>query len=758
MAGDFSDLYDDYGVPPIDLDDQSAIEGALAQGQAPATVTPATAAPLGIDDLLAAVPADWQAQAGPPVDPLDDLPLPAATEEMGPAPAELAPDFRLVDYELAKDRLAAPRTDPAGAARAAADAERSLTELEVRQGTLQASVVDRSRELQQIDGQFAAASQIADPKDRKAKLAELQEQRTAAAGALAMDRTAYQQLGSEVQTAQRARQSARQKYVEDQAVADREGAIAAVEAQTAAMSAAQAQDEAVIRDARAKEAELQETQSAAERELVENRRAYRDILEQGPQETTKSTVLAVASVIGEMLMARNHGTRPDFARAIAGVEQATKDDFQRRLAARMASIQDTGDAITRAGREREVYRAETAARRAEIYANVERELETRMAQGRTASQQAAYLAARDDVRAAREYEEAQLLAANAKLARAARRDDQEMAKLTAETELAQARAAKERGRGGPGATAAAGATTNISENALVDPVTGVVLGESRFTDRGKVREDQDSINSMSNTLVDMQEYINLLANTGKVYQGLGAKHVKDTDVALLQSKYNKILADIIRAYSGAAATDAEVERLKQVLPPPKSYSDIGSWDLGRVVREYRDTHAGVYERFLASRLTTGSSTIRGRKGEALPTSPTYGWRAERGDAPIRTLVGDIVVDLNQDSDTEFDQRIAGWVNRAAGGQDRDKIAEGMRSAAAALKDTGQTDRAKAVREALKQVEKGETRQPADRSFPPTVGEPEVRVRHSGGAAITIPASKWEREAEQLGANGWEIEE
>jgi len=757
MAGDFSDLYDDYGVPPIDLDDQSAIQGALAADQASAPVTPATVAPLGVEELLAAVPADWRAQAGPPVDPLDDLPL-ATTEEPGPAPAELAPDFRLVDYELAKDRLATPRLDPTGAARAAADAERSLTELEARQGTLQASVVDRSRELQQIDGQFAAASQIADPKERKARLAELQEQRNAAAGALEMDRAAYQQLGSEVQTAQRARQSARQKYVEEQAVADREGAIAAVEAQTAAMAAAQAQDEALIRDARAKEAELQETQSAAERELIENRTAYRDLLERGPQETTKSTVLAVASVIGEILMARAHGGRPDLARAIAGVEQATKDDFQRRLAARMAKIQDTGDEITRAGREREVFRAETAARRAEIYSTIDRELETKLAQGKTLSQQAAYIAARDDVRAALEAEEAQLLAANAKLARAQRRDDMELSRLAAETELAQAKAAKERGGGGPGATAAAGARTNISENALVDPVTGVVLGESRFTERGKVREDQDTINTMSNTLTDMQEYINLLANTGRVYQGLGAKHVKDTDVALLQSKYNKILADIIRAYSGAAATDAEVERLKQVLPPPKSYSDLGSWDLGRVVREYRDTHNGVYERFLTSRLTTGGTSIRGPRGEVLPTSPTYGWRAERGDAPIRTMVGDVIVDLNHDNKREFDWRLAGWVNKAASltSEERAKIVEGMRSAADVMGETGQKERARATRAAIKQVEQGEHRQTEHGTTPLDPAKALVTIRRPNGATTQVRAWKWEQDQPKFEASGWSL--
>lgn len=745
MAGDFSELYDDYGVPPIDLDDQSAIEGALAAGQAPAPVTPATAAPLGIDDLLAAVPADWRAQAGPPVDPIDDLSLPAATEETGPAPAELAPDFRLVDYELAKDRLAAPRIDPRAAAQAAADSERTLTTLEARQGALQTSVVDRGRELQQIDGQIAAASQIADPKERKAKLAELGEQRTAAAGALEMDRATYQQIGSEVQTAKQARQSARRAYVDEQAVADREGQILAAEAQTAAVAAAQAQDEALLRDARAKEAELQETQAAAERELVENRRAYRDILEQGPQETTKSTVLAVASVIGEMLMARNHGTRPDFARAIAGVEQSTKDDFQRRLAARMATIQDTGDAITRAGREREVYRAETAARRAEIYAGVERELETRMAQGRTASQQAAYIAARDDVRAAREAEEAQLLAANAKLARAARRDDQEMAKLNAETELAQAKAAKERGRGGgPAATALAGARTNISEEALVDPVSGAVLGESRFQGRGNVREDQDTVRQMSDTLSEMQEYINLLANTGRVYQGVGAKAVKSSDVARLEAKYNKLKADLIRAYSGAAATEAEVARLEKVLPGPKSYTDMGSWDPAQVVRDFRDTHTRVYENFLGSRLTTGFTSIRGPKGETLPTSPTFGWRAERGEAPVRTVVGDIVVELNKDAEDDFFRGVSKWGKAATEADEagREEILTGLESAADALEATGQTTRADFLEGEAARLRAGKERRVLARTREKDPKERRFR-RLSASEAAALDPKEWE---------------
>jgi hypothetical protein len=755
MAGDFSDLYDDYGVPPIDLDDQSAIQGALGAAQVPAApVTPTTAAPLSVDDLLAAVPADWRAQAAPPpaVDPLDDLPATTPAPTL-PAPEDLAPDFSRTDYARALDALTAPRVDPTQAAQAAADAERTLGALETRQGSLQASVVERAREIDQIDAQIASARQIPDAATRKARLADLDEQRTATAGALEMDRAAYQQLGAEVQTAQRARQSARRSYQDELAVADREGQVLAVAAETAAMQAAQAEDERILREAQAREAELQQEQAEAQRQLVDDRRAYRDVLERGPEATGKQVALAVASVLGELLMARAHGGRPDLTRAIAGVEAATKDDFQRRLQARMAAIQDTGDAITRAGREREVHRAETAARRAEVYGAIERELETRLAQGRTLSQQATYIAARDDVRAAREAEEAQLLAANAKLARERRRDDLEMAKLAAETSLAQRKAMG--GTGGPAATAAAGARTNISETALVDPVSGAVLGESRFTERGKVREDQDTIRSMSDTLTEMQEYVNMLANTGRVYQGVGAKAVKGSDVARLEAKHSKLLADIIRAYSGAAATDAEVERLKKVLPGPKSYTDMGAWDPAQVVRDYRDTHSRIYENFLGSRLTTGFTTIRDERGQPLPTSPTYGWRAERGDAPIRTTVGDIVVDLNQDNETEFDRRLAGWVNRAAGGQDRAKILEGMESAADALKATGQTDRAKLVREARKQVEQGETRQTADRSFPATVGEPTVRIRHKGGAIITQPASWWERNAASLGAE-WEL--
>jgi hypothetical protein len=328
-------------------------------------------------------------------------------------------------------------------------------------------------------------------------------------------------------------------------------------------------------------------------------------------------------------------------------------------------------------------------------------------------------------------------------------------KTTAEAALLERKLA-----GGAGAAVgkAFGDRTNISENALVDPISGAVLGESRFTGRGQVREDQDKLQAMSDTLTEMQEYINLLANTGRVYQGVGAKYVKSSDTARLESKYHTLKADLIPALSDGAASDKEVARLEKILPGPKSYTDMGSWDPAEVVRDYRDTHARIYENFVGSRLTTGFTMIRGPKGETLPTSPTFGWRAERGDAPIRTTVGDIVVDLNQDSDVAFDERLAGWVNRAAGANEKQRaqIVEGMRSAADALKDTNQKQRAKVVREALSQIEKGETRQPAHGGFAATVGEPEIRIRHEGGAILRQPASWWERNAERLQREGWEL--
>lgn len=552
----------------------------------------------------------------------------------------------------------------------------------------------------------------------------LGEERTAAereganaAGELRAAAAAFQSATTPAEQAQAmaAAERAKQRMQGAQAMAqatglaqEREQAAQQAEAESAlaAERTARYSEAAQVLDDRAAETERRVAEAQGVRQRAQERRAQREqeyaaLLDRGPQDTA-ATWTAAIGMIGEMWSAYAQRRQPNLGVWLErGLQQAKEahagdlDAIRARIGAEEQAIEDV--AVDVAQRQADDLAFEQA-----YLARLDRDLAIVAAQYAQQPKGAAAEQARRAVQAQQQARAAEAMAAAEKAERERAKSAAELRKSGLEADLLER---KLRGTG-TGATAKAGARTNISESALVDPVTGVVLGESRFQDRGKVREDQDTIRAMSDTLTEMQEYVNLLANAGRIYQGAGAKFVKGADRARLEAKHSKLLADIIRAYSGAAATDAEVERLKKVLPPPKSYTDMGSWDPAQVVRDYRDTHARIYENFLGSRLTTGFTTIRGPNGETLPTSPTAGWRAERGDAPVRTVVGDIVVDLNQPGEREWRTALTQRVLEAASAEegDRQKIIEGIEKAADAMDATKQPARAKRVREALKEIE------------------------------------------------------
>jgi hypothetical protein len=525
-VADFADLYGtdldpDAAAPPIDLDDQSAIGLALDAAELAPPLPPpdlgdmfgAVPADLGIDAAAAGLPPELDAWATPadlgievPGAALDDDLVDAPAP---PAPLDLAPDFRRVDAQRAFDRLSEPRIDPTQAAQAAQDAESNLRELETRAVTAQKGVLDGQRVVQGLDAQIQAAQAAPAGPERDAQLAALGADRAAAQGALDMDRAAYQGLTDEVATARQGRQSARATYQTELEAAQREQEILGVAAQTAAAGAAAAEDEQILRDARAREAELREREASAQRQLAEDRAAYRDFLERGPEQTTKSVIVSVASVLGEAFAARNEGRPVDFTRALKPIEDATRQDFDRRVQAKLAAIQDSGDALTRAARERDTLAAETAARRAEALGAIERQLEQRIRGAAGTLQQAQLLAVRDDVRAQREAKEAEYLAAQAKLERDRQRDDLERRKLKADVGTAEAKRLLEerKARGGSGAgRVSAGPTVDpslaalppkerekVEERGVRDPITGQWLrtedGRFVLTSDGKAAKE-----------------------------------------------------------------------------------------------------------------------------------------------------------------------------------------------------------------------------------------------------------------------------
>jgi hypothetical protein len=469
--------------PPIDLDDQGAIELALGAAQSlpssPADLS--LLAPPVLPDLGPGLPPPPELEVLPDVTPppVPGSPgLPRSPADLGieQAPPDLAPDFRRVDYARALDRLEAPRIDPTTAAETAARAEENLRRLETEQAAAQDRILGLGSDIDDAEQALRAAPPGPDRDALAARVAEMR-------AALDADRGRYQALRGEVDVARRGRASARAQYQTDLEASSREGEVLAAAAQAAAQGAAAAEDEQLLRQARAREGELREVEAAARSQLDRDRQAYRDLLERGPETTGRSVALSIASVIGEVFAARASNRPPDFARALAPVEQATREDFQRRVQARLAAIDAGDDALKRAAREREVLASETATRRAEGLATIERELERRILGARGAPLEAQLLAVRDDVRAAREAKEAEVLAANAKLERERQREALEMRELQAKVSLAERKA-----RPGTGGRARLGVTADsalaalppqererIETRGVRDPVTGAWL-------------------------------------------------------------------------------------------------------------------------------------------------------------------------------------------------------------------------------------------------------------------------------------------
>lgn len=452
----------------------------------------------------------------------------------------------------------------------------------------------------------------------------------------------------------------------------------------------------------ARAAELREDQAAARDRVADRTQRYADILERGPRDTGATWTSAIG-MIGEMWSAFAQKRQPNFTTWLDRGLQMARERHKADLDAERARITADEQVVADAATEISQMRADDAAFESAYLAQVDRDLAALAAEYGNTPRGMAADQARAEVQRRQQARATEAQAAQEKAERERRAFDAEMRKADLEARLMERKLAPQ--AAGPGA-AVFGQRTDIPEDALVDPVTGQVLGISRFPN--KVREDQDTIRQLSDTLQDVQTYINLLASTGRIYQGPGGdKLVKSADKARLESQYNKLLADIIRAYSGAAASDLEVERLKKVLPGPKSYMDMGSWDPAEVVREYRDTTSRTYENFLGTRLKTGLSMIRDPKtGKTLATSPTYGWRSETGADPVRTVVGDVVVDLNQPGEVAWRTGLTKWTQQAAGADDdgRAKIVEGLEKAAEALEATKQKERAEAVRKAIKEIE------------------------------------------------------
>lgn len=424
---------------------------------------------------------------------------------------------------------------------------------------------------------------------------------------------------------------------------------------------------AQVLDERAADTELAMAKARATQAAAQERRAareaeYAELLDRGPQDQSATWTSAIG-MIGELWSAYAQKREPNLGVWLERGLQQARESHQGDLAAaekRIGIEEGTEEdaAVLIAQRQADDLAFEQA-----YLTKIQRDLEVVAAQYGQTPQGMAAEQARQRVAAQQQVRAGEAAAASEKEQREREKHAAEMRKLGAEASIAERKAAG--GGGGIKPSAEFGTATNISPDALVDPMSGKVIGASRFTGRGDVARDQKTLEEMTTATVDIEAYLNQLDKVKQTYRGFGKSAVRSDDVAKLEAMYADLYMKTTRALTGAAVSKQQEELIKKIIPEVKSYMDVGKWDPARVMRDYRDRMAGETERFLASRLVEGGTRIFGQKGEVLPSSPTYGFRANQGQKPAATKTSRIVEDL-----TPRDEETSGGIIDALLGKPR----------------------------------------------------------------------------------------
>jgi hypothetical protein len=592
-----------------------------------------------------------------------------------------------------------------------------------------------------------AAGRIDQLRGQRARLFEREQEIVTEMAGLAEGDPARETLAKRASEIAAARQQveagigqARAEFDRASVSAERDLGARANQADLAAATAARSEQERLQRQAEGKLAENEQARAAAQTRYQTAKRQYVAAIQSGPKE---SVGWAVGNLIGEFIMAYAQNRQPDITGTLERWREQNRDQWALELQGLEVGTQAIGDEI-------------------EQIAQTQREIETKLA----IEQEAVIEAARADLAerkasAASQLEAAQLQAlddllereqqqAQAKALAQAEKDEIERRLKLADLELKGAQIDKARADALKASRQAGGAGMGktgeeIPADALVDPVTGRVIGISRFGGV-KVRDDQQTINDFSTALRDVEAYMQRLARVGRVYQGLGAKAVRSQEVAELQQLYNDLFMKTQRALTGAAATVQEQQRIAEIIPGPKSFSNMGEFDPAKVIQQYKERMTTQLEDFAISRVETGAKGIRGGKGETLPESFTYGIRQSAVRDPVQTKGGAIVSDLAQRhqgssegyretirldirrrnpraSDKEIDAKLAeridesdAWKSRAMRywseaatakeASERDEVINAMRDARNAFQELGDSDRVEYLDRAIEYAGKG----------------------------------------------------
>jgi hypothetical protein len=122
------------------------------------------------------------------------------------------------------------------------------------------------------------------------------------------------------------------------------------------------------------------------------------------------------------------------------------------------------------------------------------------------------------------------------------------------------------------AEARAAVQAELDKPRAQDPLTNEVVGEYKNEkDTTGNREFDQRLTGRAQFAHDVRQLKDLARQQGAIYGGPGQKFLQSAEGRAFTSRYNGALADYIRSISGAQASEEEVQRLREAMPPPESF-------------------------------------------------------------------------------------------------------------------------------------------------------------------------------------------
>lgn len=434
-----------------------------------------------------------------------------------------------------------------------------------------------------INNEVVALEAIKKPTpEQKKLLEEKRSQRQVAKADWESKKNAAQQAENAVGVARQDLNTKRSTHDTNMAVAEGERASRETDLSVASTVLANKRiDDQTLKE-QAELDKINERDAKARKQLEEDRKAYRKMLEDGPETTGKSIAFSIAAALAEGLQARLERRPPNFDKAFQSIEKMVEEPYKRKLEARLDGMQEITDNLQRSSAEKAVITAETQAKKAAILDRMERELNIQIAQSRSPMDAAAKITLRDDIRVKKEAAERQAMVANQEAEAKLAESRAKTGLVLAQTDKAMAEAAKARGEirgaggGGSGGNNVPEGQAGLSPLSVYLPGSDTpILSFSKDTpqNRKAVEEAQAIIAAQGPALDTLNDVIRQVDDYGVKHAGDYTGFTKSPEWTTLTTDLTFLRSNVETALAGQFSPTAVHEKAAaSIVKEPTAWS------------------------------------------------------------------------------------------------------------------------------------------------------------------------------------------